>query len=241
MVKGLNLRTESAIEMKHQNISAALIELGLPSISGYKPLYNYQKELVPAVIREFLQHNPEFSQLFLQDTLKVPKPRMMQQLLEIMESAPKNSSLPLLSPNDAEAWVGINYLELEASNQQLGDAGEKLVMAYEKARLRTMGRMDLLDSVEQVSETIGPNAGYDIRSFEQDGKVRFIDVKTTKYGKLTPFFVTANELLFSERNREQYHLYRVFNYRVSPSLFQLSGQLNNFCRLRPSIFRAYLA
>ncbi len=35
----------------HQNSSAALIELGLPSISGYKPLYNYQKELVPAVIQ----------------------------------------------------------------------------------------------------------------------------------------------------------------------------------------------
>ena len=166
---------------------------------------------------------------------------MMQQLLEIMESAPKNSSLPLLSPNDAEEWVGINYLELEARNQQLGDAGEKLVMAYEKARLRTIGRIDLLDSVEQVSETLGPNAGYDIRSFEQDGKERFIEVKTTKYGKMTPFFVTANELLFSERNREQYNLYRVFNYRVSPSLFQLSGQLNNFCRLRPSIYLAYLA
>ena len=92
----------------------------------------------------------------------------MHQLLEIMESAPKNSSLPLLSPNDAEEWVGINYLELEARNQQLGDAGEKLVMAYEKARLRTIGRIDLLDldSVEQVSETLGPNAGYDIRSFE---------------------------------------------------------------------------
>ena len=84
---------------------------------------------------------------------------MMQQLLEIMESAPKNSSLPLLSPNDAEEWVGINYLELEARNQQLGDAGEKLVIAYEKARLRTIGRIDLLESVEQVSETIGSNAG----------------------------------------------------------------------------------
>ena len=104
-----------------------------------------------------------------------------------MENAPKNSSLPLLSPNDAKEWVGINYLELEARNQQLRDAGEKLVIAYEQARLRTIGRMDLLDSVEQVSETIGPNAGYDIRSFEQDSKERFIEVKTTKYGKLTPF------------------------------------------------------
>ncbi|MEC8594385.1 MAG: DUF3883 domain-containing protein [SAR324 cluster bacterium] len=237
----LDLRIEHEIELMYQNISAALIELGLPSISGYKPLYNYQKELVPAVIREFLQQNHEFSELFLQDTLTVPKPRMMQQLLEIMESAPKSSSLPLLSPNDAEEWVGINYLELEARNQQLGDVGEKLVIAYEKARLRTIGRIDLLNSVEQVSKTLGPNAGYDIRSFEQDGKERFIEVKTTKYGKMTPFFVTANELLFSERNREQYNLYRVFNYRVSPSLFQLSGQLNNFCRLRPSIYRAYLA
>ena len=173
--------------------------------------------------------------------MTVPKPRMMHQLLEIMESAPKNSSLPLLSSNDAEEWVGINYLELEARNQQLGDVGEKLVMAYEKARLRMMGRMDLLDFVEQASETIGPNVGYDIRSFEQDGKERFIEVKTTKYGKLTPFFVTANELLFSERNHRQYYLYRVFNYRVSPSLFQIPGQLNNCCRLRPSIYRAYLA
>ena len=61
LVSRLNLRIEHEIELMYQNISAALIELGLPSISGYKPLYNYQKELVPAVIWEFLQHNPEFS------------------------------------------------------------------------------------------------------------------------------------------------------------------------------------
>ena len=55
LVSRLNLRIEHEIELMYQNISAALIELGLPSISRYKPLYNYQKELVPAVIREFLQ------------------------------------------------------------------------------------------------------------------------------------------------------------------------------------------
>ena len=93
LVSRLNLRIEHEIELMYQNISAALIELGLPSISRYKPLYNYQKELVPAVIREFLQQNSESIQFFLQDTLTVHKPRMMHQLLEIMESAPKNSSL----------------------------------------------------------------------------------------------------------------------------------------------------
>ncbi len=114
-------------------------------------------------------------------------------------------------------------------------------MAYEKARLRTIGRIDLLDSVEQVSETTWAQCfGYDIRSLSR--MVRNVSSrKTTKVWQTDPIFVTANELLFSERNREQYHLYRVFSYRVSPSLFQMSGQLNNFCRLRPSIYRAYLA
>ena len=64
LVSRLNLRIEHEIELMYQNISAALIELGLPSISRYKPLYNYQKELVPAVIREFLQQNSELIQFF---------------------------------------------------------------------------------------------------------------------------------------------------------------------------------
>jgi hypothetical protein len=40
--KLLHVRTKGAIERKHQNISAVLIELGYPYIDGYKPLANYQ-------------------------------------------------------------------------------------------------------------------------------------------------------------------------------------------------------
>ncbi len=40
--KLLNGRSNGAIERKHQNISAVLIELGYPYIDGYKPLPNYQ-------------------------------------------------------------------------------------------------------------------------------------------------------------------------------------------------------
>lgn len=36
--KLLNGRTIRAIESKHQNISAVLIDLGYPYIAGYKPL-----------------------------------------------------------------------------------------------------------------------------------------------------------------------------------------------------------
>jgi hypothetical protein len=37
----LTRRSRGSIERKHQNISAVLVKLGMPWISGYKPLANY--------------------------------------------------------------------------------------------------------------------------------------------------------------------------------------------------------
>ena len=34
------VRTASAVEFKHQNISAAILGLGPPYIRGYKPMHN---------------------------------------------------------------------------------------------------------------------------------------------------------------------------------------------------------
>jgi hypothetical protein len=44
-------RTPQAIEFKHANISAAMIELGLPYIRGYRPRGNYQAELATEIRR----------------------------------------------------------------------------------------------------------------------------------------------------------------------------------------------
>jgi hypothetical protein len=46
-------RTRGSVERKHQNISSVLIDLGYPSIDGYKPLANYQ-ELLARVVQERL-------------------------------------------------------------------------------------------------------------------------------------------------------------------------------------------
>jgi hypothetical protein len=45
----LSDRSDPAIERKHMNISAVLIEFGFPYIDGYKPLGNYQQLLVEVV------------------------------------------------------------------------------------------------------------------------------------------------------------------------------------------------
>src|SRR5579859_6262525 len=49
-------RTHRSVEFKYQNISAVLVELGLPWIPGYKPKENYQNALFYAVDR-YLSHN----------------------------------------------------------------------------------------------------------------------------------------------------------------------------------------
>lgn len=78
-------------------------------------------------------------------------------------------------------------MEREARNQLLGEAGEEFVIRYERARLIQAGKDSLADRIEQVSSTVGPSAGFDILSFEENGSDRYIEAKTTKYGKNTPF------------------------------------------------------
>src|SRR5271166_6368147 len=45
-----NARSKGSVEFKHQNISAVLLEMGLPYLDGYKPARNYQKRLLPQAI-----------------------------------------------------------------------------------------------------------------------------------------------------------------------------------------------
>ena len=51
----LNHRTDGAVERKHQNISAILIELGFVYVVGYKPLRNYEQLLFETVANRLTQ------------------------------------------------------------------------------------------------------------------------------------------------------------------------------------------
>jgi hypothetical protein len=75
--------------------------------------------------------------------------------------------------------------------------------------------------------------GFDIRSFEAEGTDRLIEVKTTGFGRQTPFFVSRNELRVSQVRDAAYHLYRVFTYHADPRLFVLDGVLDHACSLSP--------
>ncbi len=236
----LDERSQGAVEFKHQNISAVLIELGMPYIAGYKPRRNVQKRLREAVRKHV--SSAHLQRLVERDVEAKAAPIDVNDPLGILVEPPQRRSDPLVVRDKEWALPSgselVDYLLREERNRSLGDAGEALVLKYEQARLRKAGRDHLARNVEQVSKTVGDRAGYDIHSYEKDGRDRFVEVKTTRYGKFTPFFISAPEVRFSEENAGKYHLYRLFEYRDNPGLFVLPGDICTHVHLQATTYRA---
>ncbi len=142
---------------------------------------------------------------------------------------------PAISPA-----LGKNYLEIEARNHSLGRVGELFVLAFEHHRLRDAGQKRLADRVEHVAATKGDGLGYDVLSFEASGRERLIEVKTTPFGAMTPFYVTSNEVNVSEAHAAEYQLYRVFRFDHA-RLFIVGGSLKREFLLDATQYRARIA
>ncbi|MGB7754720.1 MAG: DUF3883 domain-containing protein [Salinisphaera sp.] len=55
----------------------------------------------------------------------------------------------------------------------------------------------------------------------------------------TPFYLTRNELALSRDARDRFHLYRLFDFRGRPRLFDLPGAVDSFCTLDPMTYCAH--
>lgn len=235
----LQNRSEQSVEFKHANVSAILIELGFPFISGYKPRSNYQG-LLFEVVADRLAANAAIQRIAAADTEKIATVPTVDDILSALTEPPK----PVVLKNRVAAPIAnysgapVNYLEREANNRSLGLAGEEFVINFERARLIRAGAENLASRIEHVSKVRGDAAGFDVLSFEPSGADRLIEVKTTKYGAHTPFFVSRNELEVSRARTNQYHLYRLFEFRARPHLFTLHGALSSTCTLDPTSYIA---
>ena len=239
LVGRLSGRSEQSVEFKHTNISAVLIELGFPYISGYKPRFNYQR-LLFEVVADRLAEADELQKLAAADA---DQPIVVPEVGDVLAVLTEAPHLPLRDevPKAREPLAprrGVNYLEREARNRSLGMAGELFALTFERARLIAAGHERLASRIEHTSQRSGDGAGFDILSFETSGRERLIEVKTTKYGRETPFFVSRNEVATSESRSGQFQLYRLFSFRDSPALFTLPGALSESCRLTASSFLA---
>ena len=238
----LRERSAGAVEFKHANISAVLRDLGIPFIEGYKPRANYQGLLVEEVLAQFDADLGLVRLVGLAVAAPVESAPMVRSLDDVIVQAPvrelrrtyERRTLPPPPRRD------IDYLEREAHNASLGRAGEEFVLTVEHRRLWEAGNRQLAGRIEHVSRTKGDGLGYDILSFEADGRERLIEVKTTRFGAMTPFFASRREVAVSVECARCFNLYRVFRFREQPRIFMLPGSLRESCILDPVQFRASL-
>lgn len=229
-------RSDGSIEFKHQNISAVLRELSLPWIWGYKPAKNYQKTALPAGIERYLTKQPET--VATAEALRPPQ-GLQESGIIFLETAP-----PLVA---ADTVLGTEMQRLvrrfdpaarDARNRALGKRGEEKVFHDERARLKLGGRDDLARKVEWTSQERGDGAGYDIHSFDLRGRERLLEVKTTTGTRTTPFFISENELSFSEERPDAFCLVRLYQFGHEPGGFELRPPLEKSVNLKPTTYRA---
>jgi hypothetical protein len=224
-------RTKGSIEFKYQNISAVLQLLGLPRIRGYLPAANFQKAIIPAIDR-YLSHNPLALHPEAAVTGFAERPGLFVETPHML--------LPV-SPRreDIERLVRkFNPVERDFRNRKLGRDGEELVLQFERQRLQQLDRSDLAKKIRWISEEDGDGAGYDILSFDEKGKERFLEVKTTVGSDITPFYITRNELSFSSERPDAFRLCRVFDFSIRPRMFELAPPLTDFVHLSPLSYEA---
>lgn len=234
----LTKRSDQSIEFKHANLSAALLDAGFPYIVGYKPRSNYQ-QLIVEVLADRLSQGRQLHELAAADAERPIAVPEVDDILAVLIAKPPRSILPLGVSESLPAFgLKANYIEREARNRSLGHAGELFVLNYERARLIALGKESLAGKIEHTSQVRGDHEGFDILSFDETGGEQFIEVKTTKYGIDTPFFVTRNEVATSDRRAVGYHVYRLFGFRLSPRLYVLPGAISASCHLSAATFLA---
>ncbi|MDB4664170.1 DUF3427 domain-containing protein [bacterium] len=133
-----------------------------------------------------------------------------------------------------------DYAAKDAKNRQLGLEGELLVLEHEINKLKEAGFPDLASKVIHTSVIQGDGAGYDIKSFNEDGSPKYIEVKSTRGSLNTDFYMSPNERRFAEKNAENFYLYRVYdlgNQKGEALFYVLEGDINEQLVATPVNFK----
>ena len=175
-------RTHQSVEFKHQNISAVLDELGLPWIPGYKPKRNYQNAIFDAIDRYLTNHPAEL------ESSPASVPQAPSVPAEVFVAAPILTPAIGATPEPLRRLVRkFDPVERDHRNRSLGKAGEEFVLELERRQLIQAARSDLARKIRWVAAENGDGAGYDLVSFDSNGRERLLEVKTTNGSARTPF------------------------------------------------------
>jgi|GEM_PF-4144927 len=108
------------------------------------------------------------------------------------------------------------FRKKQSQAAEIGERGEKFVLQYESQFLINYGKKDLANKVSWTAqEDVG--AGYDILSFDLQGNLKYIEVKTSE-SDILDFYLTENELNIAQKHGLYYWIYKVININSSPRI-----------------------
>lgn len=131
-----------------------------------------------------------------------------------------------------------NYSENDRRNSSLGFIGEKLVFQHEQEKLKKANRLDLARDIEHVSQTQGDGAGYDIKSYTNEGMPLYIEVKTTRGNINTPFYISRNEVEISKKYGDSYKLVRIYDVSGDKKYYTITGNLGKKLEMSAKVYEA---
>lgn len=107
-------------------------------------------------------------------------------------------------------------VELNQLRDEIGLKGEEFVVKRERRLLLRKKRPDLASKVDWVSQTY-PYEGYDILSYDEKGRRKYIEVKSTT-GQGKKFYMSENEWRTARKKGKSFFIYRVTKIYKKPEL-----------------------
>ena len=257
-----------SIDFKLGNLAYVAGELGLTRLPGFAPAPNVQDAIYPAFERYLDAHPETWAlslaseaQRGMSDQAAAPfsspfhgegdreavegatphlpfRPLVSEGILPIITPPPLGPTRKPRPQGLARIVRKYDPAARDHRNRALGQWGEEHVLRHEHAYLRAHDRPDLARKIEWTSQERGDGAGYDIRSFDPAGRERLIEVKATRGGPATDFFLTRTEREVSAERPDAWRLYRLHDLAATPALFQLKPPLEAAVTLTAETWRA---
>lgn len=248
----LNLRYPDKFYLYKYNMFKAFVERTdydyIPKSGDVENLVKFEK--LCDYIHNYITHDAELLAMYEPRRAKYYDSEyhlLVQDIIYTVyyEKAPELlEPVQLVKPHIFEQQVVCKPIELKgvrvdyAGLKQIGDLGEQFIFSQEREKVKKY-KLPSSKQVTWVSRDKGDGLGFDILSYDENGKEMYIEVKTTTGEENTSFYISANELEKSKLYAENYYLYRVYLFdkkNVKGEYSIRKGSLEDLC-LVPQTYR----
>ncbi len=149
--------------------------------------------------------------------------------------------------NSNKNTTSSSYKRYSKKSNKIGKLGEELVFKYERDYLHSLGLQDLASKVTLHRDEIANRTpGWDITSYDENGNVKYIEVKATEGKVLTSILLTRQEWEKAQDPSlsKHYYIYLVTDLFGLPKIEKLKNPAGyvsqNTINIRPEIYELSL-